>query len=68
MLKSVAAASCAIIAQVAAAQALRPDQAEFRSLYKELVETNTEITDGNCTLAAQRMAARLGEAGLPDGR
>lgn len=44
----------------------RPDQAAFRSLYKELVETNTELSDGDCTLAASRMAARLKEAGYPD--
>ncbi|MBS0473995.1 MAG: M20/M25/M40 family metallo-hydrolase, partial [Proteobacteria bacterium] len=45
---------------------LRPDQAEFRGLYKELVETNTEVSDGSCTLAAQRMATRLKTAGVND--
>jgi acetylornithine deacetylase/succinyl-diaminopimelate desuccinylase-like protein len=54
------------MAQAASAQALRPDQAEFRSLYKELVETNTEVTDGSCTLAAERMAARLKAAGISE--
>jgi acetylornithine deacetylase/succinyl-diaminopimelate desuccinylase-like protein len=44
----------------------RPDQVEFRALYKELVETNTELSDGNCTLAAAKMAARLKAAGYPD--
>ena len=38
----------------------------FRSLYKELVETNTELSLGNCTLAAERMAARLRAAGFPE--
>jgi len=38
----------------------------FRELYKELVETNTSLSVGNCTLAAQRMAARLKAAGFPD--
>jgi acetylornithine deacetylase/succinyl-diaminopimelate desuccinylase-like protein len=47
-------------------QPLRPDQVEFRALYKELVETNTTASSGSCTLAAQRMAARLKAAGLPD--
>ena len=41
----------------------RPDQVEFRALYKELVETNTTLSEGSCTLAAQRMAARLTAAG-----
>jgi len=45
---------------------LRPDQVEFRSLYKELVETNTAASTGSCTLAAERMAARLKAAGYPD--
>ncbi|MEI8299557.1 MAG: M20/M25/M40 family metallo-hydrolase [Pseudomonadota bacterium] len=38
----------------------------FRSLYKELVETNTTLSAGSCTLAAERMAARLKVAGFPD--
>ena len=38
----------------------------FRALYKELVETNTTLSAGNCTLAAERMAARLKAAGFPD--
>src|ERR1700689_4246546 len=39
----------------------------FRDIYKELVETNTTLSAGDCTLAAQRMAARLKAAGYPDG-
>src|SRR5262245_10064182 len=39
---------------------------QFRELYKELVETNTTFSSGDCTLAAQRMAARLKTAGFPD--
>jgi len=66
MIKSVAAVALAFSAQAASAQALRPDQAEFRSLYKELVETNTTLSSGSCTLAAQRMAARLKAAGFPE--
>jgi acetylornithine deacetylase/succinyl-diaminopimelate desuccinylase-like protein len=38
----------------------------FRALYKELVETNTTLSAGDCTLAAQRMAAHLKAAGYPD--
>ena len=45
---------------------IRPDQVEFRGLYKELVETNTTISSGSCTLAAERMAARLKAAGFRD--
>ncbi len=56
-----------LAASTAAAQtAPRPDQVEFRALYKELVETNTTLSAGSCTLAAERMAARLKAAGIAD--
>lgn len=41
-------------------------EAAFRSTYKELVETNTTLSVGSCTLAAERMAARLKAAGFTD--
>ena len=41
-------------------------EAAFRALYKELVETNTSHSVGSCTLAAQRMSARLKAAGYTD--
>ncbi len=40
--------------------------ARFRDTYRELVETNTTLSAGDCTLAAQRMAARLKAAGYPE--
>lgn len=51
---------------LAADPAPRPDQLAFREIYKELVETNTTLSSGSCTLAAERMAARLKAAGIPD--
>src|SRR5579872_4514226 len=53
-------------AQEAAMGALRPDQQAFLRLYQELVETNTSLSSGSCTLAAERMAAHLRSAGFPD--
>ena len=50
----------------ARADGVRPDQAAFREIYKELVETNTTLSAGNCTEAAQKMAARLRAAGYPE--
>jgi len=41
-------------------------EAQFRSVYQELVETNTTLSAGSCTLAAERMAARLKAAGFAD--
>lgn len=43
---------------------LRPDQQRFRGLYEELVETNTTLSAGSCTQAAEQMATRLRAAGL----
>ncbi|WP_374345115.1 M20/M25/M40 family metallo-hydrolase [Phenylobacterium sp.] len=64
---ALAAALLAGAAAPALAQAqVRPDQAAFRALYKELVETNTTLSSGSCTLAAERMAAHLKAAGFPD--
>jgi acetylornithine deacetylase/succinyl-diaminopimelate desuccinylase-like protein len=68
MLKTLALAAALLAgsAPAALAQAARPDQLEFRALYKELVETNTTLSSGSCTLAAERMAAHLKAAGIPD--
>jgi acetylornithine deacetylase/succinyl-diaminopimelate desuccinylase-like protein len=65
-LKLLAAVSAAAIAMPAAAQQLRPDQVQFRELYKELVETNTSLSVGSCTQAAEQIAARLKQAGYSD--
>jgi acetylornithine deacetylase/succinyl-diaminopimelate desuccinylase-like protein len=59
-------AVAALVAHGAAAAELRPDQARFREIYKELIETNTTLSSGSCTLAAQRMGARLKSAGFTD--
>ncbi|MGZ3402440.1 MAG: M20/M25/M40 family metallo-hydrolase [Phenylobacterium sp.] len=54
------------VAASAAAQDLRPDQVKFREIYKELVETNTSLSAGSCTVAAVKMGARLKAAGYTD--
>jgi acetylornithine deacetylase/succinyl-diaminopimelate desuccinylase-like protein len=65
-LRALLAASITVIALPATAQTIRPDQSAFRELYKELVETNTTLSAGSCTLAAERMGARLKAAGYAD--
>jgi acetylornithine deacetylase/succinyl-diaminopimelate desuccinylase-like protein len=45
---------------------LRPDQASYLALYKELVETNTTLSAGSCTTAAERISAHLKAAGYTD--
>src|SRR5688572_21474999 len=69
----IALAVAAFVAGPVAAQvptgkmgALRPDQQRFFELYKELVETDTSITTGNCTQAAAQIATRLKAAGFAD--
>ena len=59
-----AAVLIAIAPQVSAE--VGPGEQRFRDLYKELVETNTTLSAGSCTLAAERMAARLRAAGMPE--
>jgi acetylornithine deacetylase/succinyl-diaminopimelate desuccinylase-like protein len=44
----------------------RADQLEFRELFRELINTNTSHSVGSCTLAAEKMAARLRAAGYPE--
>ena len=56
----------AAFAAPAAATEQRPDQARFRALFKELTETNTTLSAGDCTLAARKIAAHLKTAGYPD--
>ena len=58
------------LALAAAPQAAppRPDQLAFRELYRELVETDTSVTTGSCTAAAEKVAAHLRAAGFPQDR
>ena len=61
--KSLAAASVMLALGSSVVAAPHVGESEFRALYKELVETNTSLSAGDCTLAAQRMAAHLEAAG-----
>jgi acetylornithine deacetylase/succinyl-diaminopimelate desuccinylase-like protein len=66
LVSALAALSVAAAPIAAAAQPRDNGEAQFRELYKELVETNTTFSAGDCTLAAQRMADRLKAAGFAD--
>ena len=68
-----ALAAAALVAGPVAAQvptgtmdALRPDQQQFFTLYKELVETDTTVSSGDCTQASRQIATRLKAAGFAD--
>jgi len=66
MLSGMAVLAGAGAGAASAGAAARPDQLEFRELYRELIETNTSHSVGSCTLAAEKMAARLRAAGFAD--
>src|SRR5207302_988592 len=54
------------ISIAAQAQSLSPEQKRFHGIYKELVETDTTHSAGDTTLAAQRMARHLRDAGFAE--
>ena len=58
--------AAALLAAAPIAAQTRPDQRAFFDLYKEMVETDTTISKGDCTRAAAQVAARLKRAGFPD--
>ena len=45
---------------------LSAGEAQFRDLYRQLVEINTTLSAGSCTEAATAMAKRLRSAGIPE--
>jgi len=61
-----AAMHCIALSQEAPMPPLRPDQVTFLALFKELIETNTTLSAGSCTLAAERMAVHLRAAGFAE--
>jgi acetylornithine deacetylase/succinyl-diaminopimelate desuccinylase-like protein len=63
---SIFAATAALCLHTAFAATPSDGEAQFRALYEELVNTNTSLSAGSCTLAAERMAAHLKSAGFAD--
>src|SRR6185312_4375217 len=72
MIKSMLAAGATALLGISVGQAAASGtssaatEGQFRTLYKELVETNTTLSSGSCTAAAAKMQARLKAAGYPD--
>jgi acetylornithine deacetylase/succinyl-diaminopimelate desuccinylase-like protein len=64
-LSSAALAACLLLPVPAQAQA-DAGRDRFRETYKELIETDTSLSNGDCTLASNRMKARLVAAGYPE--
>jgi acetylornithine deacetylase/succinyl-diaminopimelate desuccinylase-like protein len=64
-MKHILAVLVLLVAPAAQAQQSKWDSVA-RSLFKELVEINTQNSDGSALRAAQAMAVRMKEAGFPD--
>jgi acetylornithine deacetylase/succinyl-diaminopimelate desuccinylase-like protein len=62
----VAAGLLAAAAPAAAYDSIQPGEAQFRSLFKEMVETDTSVTTGSCTALAEKLAVRFRAAGFAD--
>ena len=63
---SIVAVSALMLVSTQAHVQPQSGETAFRETYKELIETNTSLSAGDCTLAAERMAARLKAAGMPE--
>ena len=46
--------------------ATAPDEVAFRALLQEMVETDSSVESGSCTIAAEKIAARMKAAGFPE--
>jgi acetylornithine deacetylase/succinyl-diaminopimelate desuccinylase-like protein len=67
MYASIRRAACLLLLMSSLpAAAATPDELAFREIYRELVETNTTLSAGDCTALSQMIAARLRTAGYPD--
>ncbi|MBA4048602.1 MAG: peptidase M20, partial [Sphingomonas sp.] len=60
-------ATAVALAPTASHAQSRPDQQAFFGLYKQLVETNTALSAGDCTKAASQIAVRMKAAGYAAG-
>lgn len=65
-LLAVLAVLCAFAALAAVPPLDDPARQLARDIYRQLIELNTTESSGNCTIAAQAMAARLKAAGYAD--
>lgn len=45
---------------------LSSDEVSFRDMLKEMVETDSSVASGSCTLVAEKIAARMKAAGFPE--
>lgn len=63
---AVLASACATSAGTRDTASAASGEAEFRALYKQLIEINTTLSVGSCTKASEAMKAHLVAAGYPE--
>src|SRR5437773_10214201 len=64
--RCISALAIGAVSLAAAAQPLGPEQKRFHAIYQEQVETTATHSAGDTTVAAQRMARHLREAGFAE--
>ena len=61
-----AGAVAALASTVPAHAAPDPGEAQYRAIFKEMVETDTSVESGSCTVLTDKIAARMKAAGYPE--
>jgi acetylornithine deacetylase/succinyl-diaminopimelate desuccinylase-like protein len=64
-LAATAALAAATFGAFPATHAQSSGDADFRAMFKEMVETDTSVATGDCTLLANRIATRMKASGFP---
>lgn len=65
-LAAVASVAAALASTAPAQAALDPAEAQYRAIFKEMVETDTSVESGSCTALTEKIAARMKAAGYPE--
>lgn len=65
-MKTIIAIAAAAVALHGAASAQTPGEAQFRALFKDMVETDTSYVSGDCTALVTKVAARMKAGGFPE--
>jgi acetylornithine deacetylase/succinyl-diaminopimelate desuccinylase-like protein len=56
--------AAALAGPAAAYDSIQPGEAQFRALFREMVETDTSVTTGSCTALAEKLETRFRAAGF----
>src|SRR6185295_10620164 len=65
LLAATAALAAATFGAFPTTHAQSSGDTDFRAMFKEMVETDTSVATGDCTLLANKIAARMEASGFP---